>query len=379
VWFSNGARASDHSTAAARGVASLDVYAQGDVVDLLVVELSAPGTALRHQRSGDGGAAWGAASDVPIAAAGVAPLTRGSDAQVAARGDRIVVLYQTKGSAKWGGGPMATALSADGGKTWKVGPNPADDDSSDGHSFMDLAVDGLGAFHAVWLDSRDGAQGLRAARSTDDGRTWQRNQTVDARTCECCWNTLLPSEDGEMLALYRDKDPRDMALAHARQDRSWERVGAVGSFGWAFEGCPHAGGGLARSSGGAKGTLHAVVWTGRKDEVGVHWLASGDDGRTWGRPRLLDTTGRHCDVAATGSAVAAVWDGARDGAPEIRVALSPDSGDEWKAARRVGSPAASASHPRVLATKAGFLVVWTETSGDGGTAWRSALFPSPGR
>jgi hypothetical protein len=372
------ASAADHSPAAARGVASLDVYAQGDVVDLLVVEKSGHGAAVRHQRSRDGGATWGAASDVPVAAAGLASPTRGSDAQVAARGDLVVVLYETKGASKWGGGPLATALSADGGRTWRLGPNPADDNSSEGHSFMDLAVDSQGAFHAVWLDSRDGGQGLRGTRSKDGGQSWERNQTIDERTCECCWNTLLPSKGGEMLALYRDKDPRDMALARAEPGQAWKRVGTVGSFDWAFEGCPHVGGGVARS-GQADGPLHAVVWTGREDKLGVYWTASNDSGRTWSEPKLLDAKGRHCDLAANGSALAVAWDGARDGAPPIRVAVSADGGGAWKATRRLGSPSASASHPRVLATKAGFLVVWTEAAGAAGAAWRSAILSSPGR
>jgi hypothetical protein len=61
------------------------------------------------------------------------------------------------------------------------------------------------------------------------------------------------------------------------------------------------------------------------------------------------------------------------------VAVSADGGGAWKATRRLGSPSASASHPRVLATKAGFLVVWTEAAGAAGAAWRSAILSSPGR
>jgi len=367
-----------HSPAAAKGVVSLDVYAQGDVVDLLVVERSGHGLVVRHRRSVDGGATWGATSDVPVPAAGVGTPARGSDAQVAARADRIVVLYETKGTSKWGGGPPGTALSADGGKTWKLGPNPADDGSAEGHDFMDLAVGDDGAFHAVWLDSRDGAQGLRAARSRDGGATWEPNQSVDERTCECCWNTLLPAGSGGMLALYRDKDPRDMALARAEPGQPWKRVGVVGSFGWAFDGCPHVGGGLARSDDGG-GTLHAVVWTGREDQAGVYWTPSRDGGQTWGPPKRLDAKGRHCDIAARGPAVAVAWDGAKDGASPIRVALSADGGGVWEATKRLGSPAGAGSHPRVLATKAGFLVVWTEAAGEGGTVWRSSTLPQPVR
>src|SRR5262245_65139412 len=134
---------------------------------------------------------------------------RGMDVQVAASGRRVVAVWQTRGAGHFRGGPMATAISADGGATWSAGPNPAEGGSTQAQGFIDIAADSEGHFHIVWLDSRGGAQGLRYARSTDGGLRWSKNQTLDPETCECCWNTITTAPGGAIAVLYRDKDPRD--------------------------------------------------------------------------------------------------------------------------------------------------------------------------
>src|SRR3712207_7239577 len=54
------------------------------------------------------------------------------------------------------------------------------------------------------------------------------------------------------LLLYRDKNPRDMALvASADAGATWGEPVRVGRFDWDFDGCPHVGGGLATAQTGA--------------------------------------------------------------------------------------------------------------------------------
>lgn len=363
----------DHAPAA--GVASIDVVADGPRVHLLVSSKpGGAGTELHYSRSNDGGATWGdpvrVGKDLP------APnrAKRGSDVQIAAAGDRIVAVWQSEGTGSFGGGPMVTAISADGGKSWKVGPNPADDGSTDGHGFIDVAADAGGTFHLVWLDSRGGRQGLRYARSADGGASWSRNQTLDDETCECCWNAVAAGPGGAVAVLYRDKSPRDMAMVRSADGgETWTRVGLVGEFDWDIEGCPHVGGGLAIVPGDGPPTIHSVVWTGRAGKDGVYYLGSKDGGRTPGEAtRLGDSHAWHPDLAATGSGrVAAVWDARGEEARGIYGAVSEDGGKGWSEPRRLDAAGAVASHPRVVATPTGFRAFWTERADGKETTWAS--------
>ncbi len=177
------------------GVLGLDVYAasSGDVVDALlaVQEPGAKAVELRHTRSRDGGATWSRPAPILPGKASVFSPRRGAEPQIAASGDRVVVIWTEPGTSPWGSGPLASAVSADGGKSWKKAAGPADDGTTKDHGFVDVAAVGPGAFLAVWLDGRDGGQGLRSAASKDGGATWGRNVDVERRTCECCANRLL--------------------------------------------------------------------------------------------------------------------------------------------------------------------------------------------
>lgn len=363
--------AAGHQDHVGSGVVSLDVHAQRAIVDMLIGVRSDDGFELRHQRSKDGGGTWSPAVRLPIPPKGIHSPHRGDDPQVVALGDRLIALWTKPGASKFGSGAIGTALSSDGGATWALGPEPADDRSPVGHGYIDAIADAAGRVHAVWLDSRDGGQGLRAATSKDFGATWQANQTVDRRTCECCWNRMA-SRRGEVSVLYRDKDPRDMALAVTEDGGRWTRRGMVGGFGWKFDGCPHVGGGVAATDR----ALHAVAWTGSDESAGLYALSSRDGGRTWSPPVRLGAESAHRgDIAASGQSLAAAWDDSK-GTRSVSAATSTDEGRTWTAPVRLSDPRMRATHPLVVAIDGTrFLVVWTESLDDGPSTWRSAVLP----
>ncbi|HSJ03588.1 MAG TPA: hypothetical protein VK956_14090 [Verrucomicrobium sp.] len=380
-----------HAAVAFVGTHSLDVVAQGDVVELFTGTYAAgnPRAALQHQRSSDGGVTW----SKPVTVDAGMPMAhmphRGMDAQIAAFGDKLVAVWMTPGTDAFGGGPMVTALSADGGKTWTAGPNPADDGSTTGHGFIDLAADGAGNFHLTWLDTRGEERGLRYARSTDAGKTWSANTIPDRETCECCWNTIVAGQDGNVAILYRDKNPRDMTVVRSTAAKDgaegagtlWGKPTTVGSFGWQFEGCPHVGGGLAMGSAEAGSTLHATVWTGQPERLGVYYLnttaTTGKGAGAWSQAkRLGDGTASHPDVAARGQQVAAVWNARQGEASVIKGATSADNGVTWTEPVQLSDPNSNPelmpTHAKVVATGSGFRAFWTQKGeGEQPSVWVS--------
>ena len=361
------------------GVTSMDVYAQGDRVHLLVARRDGvdDGHAeLQYLRSEDGGERWGEPVRVNLPNQPPPDIAhRGQDVQIAAAGERVVTVWTAEDAKdRFGRGALVVAISSDGGRTWQAGANPADDGKDIGRSFVDVAADEQGVFHLVWLDGRAGkGKGLIYARSTDGGATWSNNQVLVPVTCECCWNTLVAAPGGKLFVLYRAADPRDMALVRSDDGgRTWSTPVTVGGFNWAINGCPHVGGGLAVGSAGA---LHAFVWTGASERVGAYVLSSEDDGTRWSEPMSMGGGASwHPDVASNARGeVAAVWDAYTDDGTAVLSAFSRDGGRTWTAPTRLSADSASASHPRIFSTPShGFRAIWTESSGGGATECRSA-------
>lgn len=357
-------------------VQSLDVYVENDRLHLLTGEYQ-PKEKMRtlwYRQSADGGSTWSTPARVDAGSSPVHEFGRGNDAQIAASRDRIMAAWTTVGTGWGNSGPLVTAVS-DKGKPWREHSNPADDNGTGGHAFIDLEADNDGAFHIVWLDERRGAQGLRHSRTAEAGASpWLANATVDAKTCECCWNTLL-STGKTMYTLYRDLSPRDMRLVSSTNGgETWREIGPVGAFNWNIDACPHAGGALAITS--QRSELHALVWTGRDNASGVYHLASADAGESWTKPvRMGGETAKHSGLAAgqTGT-LAAVWDERDEHVSAIVGSLSEDGGLNWSAPRRLSDAGANASHPRIVATRWGFRVFWTEARRGESQIWKMAVF-----
>lgn len=379
------------------GVASLDVYASPDnTLHLLLAHRPAPDqpAILQYLRSTDSGQTWSTPVPVGQNQPAPSPIHRGQDAQIAAAGNHLIAAWTTAGAEdRFGRGPIATALSDDAGRTWTPGPNPADDNASSGHAFLDLAADTTGAFHIVWLDARPDPKpapaplpsspssaappkALRYARSTDHGKSWSSNQTLDPATCECCWNTIAITTDNRLAILYRDRDPRDMALVTSPDlGKTWSPSTRVGAFDWNITACPHVGGALAFAPDTP--ATHAIVWNAKDTTVrGAYLLSSPDNGKTWSAPHQLgnDPKSWHTDLATgPGGQVAAVYDAYTEDGGAIFATASTDAGQSWSAPKRLTPPNVSATHPRIVRTANAFRVFWTQSPTEGGpSTWQSS-------
>lgn len=363
-----------HPVGVSEGVASLDVCVDGATTHLLLAITSPEKpTRVEHRRSQDGGETWSDAVAIEVGAPPHAP-ARHNDLQIAARAGQVLAAWTTTGSGFMGSGPLVTAISHDGGRSWSRGANPADDGSEKGHSFVDLAADGTGKLHAVWLDGRGGKQGLITTASEDQGRSWRANRVLDPRTCECCWNTVTC--DGDTVAvLYRAHSPRDMRLLVSRdRGATWNNGVPAGAFNWAIEACPHVGGGLGWSGDEGGRVLHAVVWTGADAVAGVHHLMTSDDGRAWSAPHPFPIPrARQAGVAGDRARVVVACTANDGSGSAVWCQSSDDGGATWGLPERLSAADEEVAHPKVIATTHGIRVFWTAKA-DGGTwTWRSRM------
>ncbi|MEO1895090.1 MAG: sialidase family protein [Methylococcales bacterium] len=344
------------------GVLSLDVFKENNNIHILTGINDQDFSTLQYQRSNDQGQSW--TTPVNIAPQGtVFNFHRGNDSQVAAWGDNVVVAWMNRGyTNRHGSGPMSVAYSHDQGKTWGLGEMAASRWKNGAHAFMALAANDKG-MHFVWLDSRNGKQGLQYAHSTNGGETWKPETTLDAKTCYCCWNTLASDSHNNLYALYRDKEPSDMALIKVEPENGTpKRVARVGEFDWDFQGCPHVGGALAVHEQGNQVQLHAMVGTMKPEKAGLYYLSSADGGSHWSpEKRMGQGMAVHSDIAVNDSGeLLASWDVAGPMGMSIITRKSLDQGQTWLNETALSAPDVDATHPKVVAVNEGFLVFWTE-------------------
>ncbi|TLD69155.1 exo-alpha-sialidase [Phragmitibacter flavus] len=359
---------------ALRGTHAIDVATQGQNLHLLTAEFDAhsPNPKLLYLGSTDQGETWSPPVHINPTQSHPQGAHRGMDPQIAASNTALIAVWMTPGTGLFGSGPMTTAISTDKGKTWQPGPNPSDNHNTDGEGFIDITADSNGHFHLVWLDNRKDQRGLRYSKSTDNGKTWSPNQTLDPETCECCWNTIIAGPDNTLAVMYRDKNPRDMALIISRDSgKTWEPSQPLGKFDWNFEGCPHVGGSLAISGN----HWHATVWTGAAPNPGTYHLQSTDAGKTWSTTqKIADVTSTHPTIAITETGLLQLSTTYQtEQGPSIQTFTSDDQGKTWSRPQILSTPGTNASHPLTIPLGKTLNHFWTETPPHQPTIWRTAI------
>jgi len=360
----------------AEDVVSVDVKYVDNVVHLLIGKQVEGKDSVWYKSSSDQGVSWSSPVNITAGMDIETRVRRGNDARLAVQGDDIVAVWMTKREGnRHKAGPMMAMASKDAGKTWQEIKSPADWDGPHGFFAIDASDQKMAL---VWLDSRkkvgDGAtQGLRYSESVDGGQTWSVNQTLDERSCACCWNTARYHND-ELYVLYRDKDPSDMTLGKLSKDVQWHDLGTVGAFNWDFKGCPHIGGSVAFD--GENGMIHSTVGTGHSDHTGIYYLKSADMGKSWQAPvRFGSDTSVHSDMDAHQDTVVMVWDSITETGFEVSAAYSDNQGETWSAPAVLSPPGFRSGHPRVITMADKALVFWTEGKEKQGNSLRMMALP----
>ncbi len=370
---------SSNSKFSFRNIKSLDVYVHKDKIHVLLADEipDQKETHLVYLSSTDVGRNWSSPARIDRGMKPPYARRRGADFQIAATGDRIVAVWMAGGSGFMGRGPLVSAYSSDSGRTWNPSATPADDGSNGDHAFIDIAADPEGKFHVVWLDKRNGREkGLYSATSIDNGRSWLKNQIIDNKTCECCWNVIQSDAHGNLYSLYRDINPRDMAVAVSEDHGvAWQKKGPVGAFAWDFAGCPHSGGGLAITHINAQDKLHAIVWTGMQNVTGIYYLQALAHEFNWTDPMVIANKGsKHPDIASNSKGhLAIAWDEFNHNESAIFTSKSIDNGKTWSKPRRLSLPGYDATHARITSVSNHFIVFWTETK-DHVAMWNHSSF-----
>ncbi|CAF0688773.1 exo-alpha-sialidase [Candidatus Methylacidithermus pantelleriae] len=365
------------------GVVGLDLYPDSGKVHLLLAaanrEEELAQVKLFYRYWDPGTKSWSLPTEIPTQGQSPRVPHRGDDPQIAVHGSQVVALWTVPGTGYMGAGPMRTALSFDGGKSWQPGPNPSDDQSQGGHEFADLAYDHQGRLHLAWLDSRAGKQGLIYARSLDGGSHWEANRIIDPETCSCCWIRVACWQD-HVYMLYRDAPVRDMRMAWSYDGGThWNDCGWVGHFGWEFQGCPHWGGALAFWKQGRINWIGALVQTGKPGSTGIYFLSSDDHGLTWTSPvRLGDPNARFVDLAGDGNGtLLAAWNQWDGSTYRVWIAKSSDRGVHWTEPQPISPQGITTTHPRVAFCQSNFLVVWTQSKDGLQWDWNWISWPPP--
>lgn len=301
--------------------------------------------------SEDGGEHW---SEPLLVSSDPSNSKQGNDIQVAASKDDVLIVW--KGVSELPGwGAAQLAVSDNQGVSWEQLESPAKGDVLQNQGYFSLAANEE-SFHLLWLDDREeegNRQGLRYASSLN-GLKWDIEQTIETGLCTCCWVSTILS-GSKIHALYRGEGPRDMKFVTGEVGKNnWRSSVRVGEFDWDFVGCPHQGGALAESS---DGTLHSVVWTGKEEVAGLHYLVSNDGGSHWQNKQAISGgEGQHVDMAANSETVLIVWDSLSEKGNIIQL-LAKNKNDH---AMALSMNSEGFARPRVVASGDNFRLFWTD-------------------
>lgn len=293
---------------------------------------------------------------------------------IAQAGDGALVAWwlERNGESTYAYG-VRVARSTDGGASWQPLGWLHDDLSPTEHGFVSMAAAGDGV-RAFWLDGRATADGHpMTLRSATIGAAVAASELVDDGVCDCC-STAAAAVGDTTLVAYRDRtaeEIRDVRVATLGPGAA-PRSTPVGDDGWKIEGCPVNGPALA-----AGGGRIAVAWFGAPGDRGhVAAALSSDGGASFGAPLEIDAAqpiGRVALAPLAAGGFALGWHARVGDSAEIRVVRLDSNGAagtpvalaRTSAGRRSGFARLAALPDRRL------LAAWTEVA-DGSTRLRAA-------
>ncbi|MDO9117091.1 MAG: sialidase family protein [Nitrospira sp.] len=279
---------------------------------------------------------------------GEVPYSRQEAPALAVSGDEVLMTWAVTHPKMTPDKPFSNDLrlsrSTDGGKTFQPSVLVNDDQQVIGHSFDSIHVAPDGVVHMAWIDGREGKKesGTFTARSTDRGRTAEKNLKVDENTCVCCRTSMTSSPDGTLYVAWRKILPGDLRETVVARSTDGGRTFAapviVGHDRWVFPGCPHR---PASVGTDRQGRLYVVWYTEGSDETPSIYLAYSDDkGETFSPKQKLNlskgTFPDHPQMAVDPAGrLVIVWEEQSPVRREVVMSVSLDRGETFSAPQKL--------------------------------------------
>jgi hypothetical protein len=368
-----------------RANAHVTLAADGDGVAAAWAASTASGTDVYAAFSADGGRSFGAPVRVNDLE-GDASANGEQPPRVLLRGTSVDVLWVSKRDGVAG---IRAAASVDGGATFAAARSITTGGLTGPRGWESAALADDGTVHAVWLDGRNAVHASNTPHASSAPHApgaphvhhgaprqdiyhamWRGDEraiesAVASNVCFCC-KTAIVSRGRDVYVAWRHLFPggvRDIAVARSADGgATFSAPVRVSDDNWKLDACPDDGPALTLAAGGA---LH-VVWPtlvtdGGRQRMAIFEAASRDGGATFSpRARVDDAKASpaHPRIATGGAQAAIVWDELAEG--NRRVMFRSD---------RSAQPAALstthvATYPALAAVRDGYVVAWTDQSGD---------------
>ena len=253
---------------------------------------------------------------------------------------------------------LRLSYSRDEGKSWSRLIAPHHDKTKTQHGFASLFEMPDKSLGVVWLDGREMALSKAKEGGAMDvyfaafDSSWKQTaeSSINARVCECCQTSAAITADGPIVA-FRDRTTDDIRDIHVTRidGGKWTDAVSVHDDKWKIDACPVNGPAVAA----------------RGKEVAVAWFTALDDNTALG----------HVDIELLddGSAVA-TWVEFANERSQFRARKVQASGERSKAIVIAGEGEARVSgYPRMAKRGADLVFSWTESSGPGTQAVKTAV------
>jgi hypothetical protein len=230
-----------------------------------------------------------------------------------------------------------------------------------------LDVAASGKILMAWQDKRlSGPQKLEGASiayawSADGGRTFSPSALAATASCECCRIGVTNARDGSPILAFRTIFPgevRDHVILHFLRSGLPDKPQRISVDNWSTDACPHQGPSIAVSS---SGTTHVAWYTQGKARQGLFYARTKNDGSAFDEPQGLgdpDYLTSRPYVFAHGDQIWRVWKAFDGETSQVLAQHSGNDGKDWSAPAVIDSSTGHSDHALLIGNEKQVFLSW---------------------